>query len=100
VASLFPGWVHIPLGRILRMLAEVRGGVPPAYVSSGLIKQPLTPDDLLAMHGLISAGEMVATDVCLHVMVCSMLQFPEADGFIVDGFPRDASQAKEFEEKV
>jgi adenylate kinase family enzyme len=82
------------------MLSEVRGTVPAAYIKSSFLKKPLTSDALVSMHDLISRGEMVSQDIVLHALICSMLQFPEAEGFLVDGFPRDVIQAREFENKV
>ena len=45
--------------------------------------------------GYISAGELVPDDVILDVVVPKILAAAEADGYVLDGFPRSIRQATE-----
>lgn len=80
------GWTHISLGKLLRAAAE-----PP---------DPRNIGEVNILRECISNGEMVPLDIVMKYVESHMGDNMEADGIILDGFPRDMTQATEFETKV
>lgn len=85
-ASKETGWVHISLGKLLRAAAE------PPDTRSG--------SDTTKIREHIASGEMVPLDIVMKVVESHMASNMNAIGVILDGFPRDMTQAAEFENKV
>ncbi|BES89274.1 Adenylate kinase [Nesidiocoris tenuis] len=79
------GWVHLSLGRLLRVASEPTD--PRQAADSGLIMA----------H--IAAGTLVPEAVVLPLVETQMTTNMNAQGIIMDGFPRDMEQVKDFEEK-
>ncbi|XP_017775811.1 PREDICTED: adenylate kinase isoenzyme 5 [Nicrophorus vespilloides] len=79
------GWTHISLGRLLRAAAE-----PP---------DPKPGSDPAKIRDCIAGGEMVPLDIIMKVVESHMASNMDAQGIILDGFPRDMAQATEFEAK-
>ncbi|CAH0557069.1 unnamed protein product [Brassicogethes aeneus] len=85
-ASKDTGWTHISLGKLMRAEAET----------------PVSPRQNPEIHKLrdsISNGEMVPLDIVMKYVETNMNQNVEAEGIILDGFPRDMTQTTEFESK-
>lgn len=79
-------WAHISLGKLLRAAAESS--------NSGQNKESALIRDR------ISAGEMVPLNIVMKTVESYMSANINAPGIILDGFPRDMTQAGEFEGKV
>ncbi|KAJ8920692.1 hypothetical protein NQ315_004831, partial [Exocentrus adspersus] len=79
------GWTHISLGKILRAAAE-----PP---------DPRHNSEVAKLRECISSGEMVPEDVVMKYVESHMAANMDKEGVILDGFPRDMSQAIQFENK-
>lgn len=80
------GWAHISVGKLLRAAAEPLN-------SRGNKEAALIRDR-------ITAGEMVPLNIVMKIVESHMTANIHAVGVILDGFPRDATQAGEFEMKV
>uniref|UniRef100_A0A7N4PZK3 Nucleoside-diphosphate kinase n=1 Tax=Sarcophilus harrisii TaxID=9305 RepID=A0A7N4PZK3_SARHA len=76
------GFCHVGLGELLREEANQ------ATVRGQLIRD------------IMLKGLLVPTGVILDMVSDNMLSRPESKGFLIDGFPRELSQAKEFERIV
>lgn len=72
-------------GRLLRTIAE---SDPKANTENHAIKVS------------ISAGEMVAKVSVDKLIENQLLQLSDREGILIDGYPRDMTQLKEFELKV
>nr|XP_012153720.1 PREDICTED: adenylate kinase isoenzyme 5 isoform X2 [Megachile rotundata] len=72
-----PGWVHINIGGMLRTMA---------------------PSNITINDAIVS-GEMVPQDIVMQVVEQQIMMNNDADGIIIDGYPRDLSQVQEFENK-
>lgn len=79
-------WAHISLGKLLRAASESRNSKQ--NKEAGLIKEK------------ISAGEMVPLNIVMKTVESHMAANINAPGIILDGFPRDMTQAGEFEARV
>lgn len=79
-------WAHISIGKLLRTAAESAN--PRQNKEAALIKDR------------ISAGEMVSLNIVMKTVESHMVANINAPGVILDGFPRDMTQAGEFEAKV
>ncbi|RZC14242.1 adenylate kinase isoenzyme 5, partial [Asbolus verrucosus] len=84
-ASRETGWTHISLGKLLRAAAE-----PP---------DPRHSSETAKIRDSISSGEMVPLDIVMKFVESHMASNITAPGIILDGFPRDMTQATEFEAK-
>ncbi|XP_036595808.1 adenylate kinase isoenzyme 1-like [Trichosurus vulpecula] len=76
------GFCHVGLGELLREEANqatVRGQ---------------------QIRDIMLKGLLVPTGVILDMVSDNILSRPESKGFLIDGFPRELSQAKEFERIV
>ncbi|XP_015835599.1 adenylate kinase isoenzyme 5 isoform X1 [Tribolium castaneum] len=78
-------WTHISLGKLLRAAAE-----PP---------DPRHNSETAKIRESISAGELVPLNVVMKFVESHMAANMAAPGIILDGFPRDMTQATEFEAK-
>ncbi|XP_051827722.1 adenylate kinase isoenzyme 1-like isoform X1 [Antechinus flavipes] len=76
------GFCHVGLGELLREEANQ------ATVRGQLIRD------------IMLKGLLVPTGVILDMVSDNMLSRPNSKGFLIDGFPRELSQAKEFERIV
>ncbi|XP_073987674.1 adenylate kinase isoenzyme 5 [Rhodnius prolixus] len=79
------GWVHLSVGRLLRVASEPTD--PRQAADSGLIMA----------H--IAAGNLVPQAVVLQLVETQMTTNMNAQGILMDGFPRDMEQVKDFEDK-
>eukprot|EP00069_Balaena_mysticetus_P010791 bmy_06918T0 len=52
------------------------------------------------IHDIMLQGLLVPTGVILDMISDHMLSCPDSRGFLIDGFPRELRQAKEFEHIV
>lgn len=73
------------MGRLVRTIAESD-------------PKPLTEN--FAVKQAISAGEMVSKQSIDKLIENQLLQLNDKKGIIIDGYPRDMNQVKEFEDKV
>lgn len=73
-----PGWVHLSVGKTLRTMATTNEGIKAAIVS----------------------GLMVPKDVVMQIIEQQVLLNRDADGIIIEGFPKDMDQVEAFENKV
>lgn len=80
------GWTHVSLGKLLRAAAEV----------------PLTKHsrETEVIRENIAAGEMAPLAIVMKFIEQQMVDNKDAEGIILDGFPRDMTQVTEFEAKV
>lgn len=74
--------VHLSAGELLRAFSELE-----AQESQDVAK-------------LIQAGSLVPQEVILKVMQEEVKKNSEADGFVIDGFPRTVEQAESFVSEV
>ncbi len=72
-------WKHISTGDILR--AEVSG-----YTPLGL-----------KVKAMMEAGHLVPDELLIEIMESVFLKHQNADGFVLDGFPRTLNQAEELD---
>lgn len=79
-------WAHISLGKLLRTASETR-----------YLKQN---KEAALIRDRISSGEMVPLNIIMKIVETHMAANLNAPGIILDGFPRDMTQAGEFEAKV
>jgi adenylate kinase len=70
-------WKHISTGDILR--AEVRGGTPLG----------------LKVKAVMDAGHLVSDELLIEIMESVFVKHKDAEGFVLDGFPRTLNQAEE-----
>ncbi len=70
-------WKHISTGDILR--AEVRGGTPLG----------------LKVKAVMNAGHLVSDELLIEIMESVFVKHKDAEGFVLDGFPRTLNQAEE-----
>lgn len=80
----YPNWVSINIGDLLR--AEVDKGE--------------ADEKWKMVSDLMSKGELVPEEVVQSVLLKNMRNAPKAQGFIIQGFPRDMEQAKEYDKVV
>ncbi|XP_037361101.1 adenylate kinase isoenzyme 1 [Talpa occidentalis] len=76
------GFCHVGLGQLLRQEAQ-----------QGTRRGQKIRDIMLQ-------GLLVPTGIILDMISDNMLSYPESPGFLIDGFPRELRQAKEFERIV
>lgn len=76
------GYTHLSTGDLLR--EEVQSDSPR---SKELIQ-------------IMQKGELIPTRVILELLRVAMVNIPNTKGFIVDGFPREIEQGKEFENEI
>lgn len=60
--------------------------------------KPLTEN--FAIKEAITAGEMVVKESLDKIIHTNIMQLANKKGIIIDGFPRDMSQIRDFYEKV
>ena len=48
----------------------------------------------------MSRGELVPDEVTIDIILDKVMSVPDEDGFVLDGFPRNANQAQALEEKL
>ncbi|KAJ6645882.1 Adenylate kinase isoenzyme 5 [Pseudolycoriella hygida] len=82
--ALNPGWGHFSIGRLVRSIAE---SDPRANTENHSIKEA------------IAAGEMVAKKSIDKLIENQLLLLSDKKGIIIDGYPRDMNQVKDFEVK-
>nr|CAI5822506.1 unnamed protein product [Callosobruchus analis] len=88
VAARNIGWGHASLGRALR-----------EAVDTATPEQRRDPE-IKKIRECISNGEMVPKDVVMKFVNNLMNEHMDKEGVIIDGFPRDMDQARDFEAKV
>lgn len=76
------GYTHLSTGDLVR--AEVQSGSPR---SKELVQ-------------IMEKGELIPMRVILELLRVAMVNIPNTKGFIVDGFPRELEQGKEFENEI
>jgi Adenylate kinase and related kinases len=83
----YPNWTQISLGKLLRYFANIEDD------GEGLNSR---------IKSSVSAGDFVNRDVVLDIVYAEMkkTKYTEADGIVIDGFPREMSQLIDFENKV
>ncbi|XP_070176220.1 uncharacterized protein [Littorina saxatilis] len=81
----YPGWVTIAMGELLRQEIAQRGAADAKWKMVG---------------DLMSKGEMVPEDVVDTLLLTKMKASHNADGFIIQGFPRDMEQAHQYDKLV
>lgn len=79
------GWGHLSVGKILRAIADTD---PKANTENHRIKTA------------IIAGELVKRSSIAHILEAHLASLSDRKGIIIDGYPRDVQQVKDFEEKV
>ncbi|XP_062548204.1 uncharacterized protein LOC134213291 isoform X2 [Armigeres subalbatus] len=79
-----PGWGHFSVGRLLRAIAE---------------SDPRVGTDNYAVKEAITAGEMVPKKSLQQLIENQLAQLSDKRGVIIDGYPRDMRQVREFEQK-
>ncbi|XP_065199717.1 adenylate kinase isoenzyme 5 isoform X2 [Planococcus citri] len=84
VLRRLPGWSHISMGGVLRAMVNSRD---------------IPIEEAQRVRDTISAGEMVDKNVVNAVLDRAMLANINANGIIIDGFPRDLDELHDFEEK-
>ena len=52
------------------------------------------------MNEIMKEGKLVPQEIIIELLRDAMLENTSSAGFLVDGFPRDLGQAKQFEEQV
>ncbi|XP_008486197.2 adenylate kinase isoenzyme 1-like, partial [Diaphorina citri] len=82
----YPNWTQISLGKLLRYFANIEDD------GEGLNSR---------IKSSVSAGDFVNRDVVLDIVYAEMkkTKYTEADGIVIDGFPREMSQLIDFENK-
>lgn len=80
------GWAHVSVGGLLRAAAEA--------------PRPRGDKETALLRERIAAGEMAPLDMVMRVVESHVAADATAPGVILDGFPRDSTQAAEFEAKV
>ncbi|KAL8558593.1 hypothetical protein ACOMHN_046311 [Nucella lapillus] len=81
----YPGWVLMAMGELLRQEVSHRGTANAKWKMVG---------------DLMSDGEMVSEDLVDTLLLNQLKSSPGAQGFIIQGFPRDLAQAKQFDNLV
>ncbi|XP_039281014.1 adenylate kinase isoenzyme 1 isoform X2 [Nilaparvata lugens] len=77
------GFTHISTGDLLR--ADVQSG----------------SDRGKALNAIMTKGELVPTNVVLHLLAEKMISLVSSSkGFLIDGYPRELEQGKQFEETI
>nr|XP_044991060.1 adenylate kinase isoenzyme 1 isoform X1 [Jaculus jaculus] len=76
------GFYHVGLGHLLRQEAQK------------------STQRSLQIRDIIGQGLLVPTGLILDMISDIMLSHPKSPGFLIDGFPREVGQAKEFERIV
>lgn len=71
-------WMHLSMGSLLVTLSASNSSVRSALV----------------------AGELVSSDLVMQLLEQQILQNRDANGIVVEGFPRNLNQARDFENKV
>ncbi|XP_021702934.1 uncharacterized protein LOC5571857 isoform X3 [Aedes aegypti] len=79
-----PGWGHFSVGRLLRAIAE---------------SDPRVGTDNYAVKEAITAGEMVPKKSIEQLIENQLAQLSDKRGVIIDGYPRDMKQVRDFEQK-
>ncbi|XP_033225920.1 adenylate kinase isoenzyme 5 [Belonocnema kinseyi] len=72
-----PGWVQVSIGELLRSMA---------------------PSNIIVNDAIV-AGESVPQDIVMQIVEQQVLLNRDAEGIIIDGFPKDLHQIDEFENK-
>ncbi|KAL1458524.1 hypothetical protein WDU94_008666 [Cyamophila willieti] len=82
----YPNWTQLSLGKLLRYFANIEDN------GDGLNSR---------IKSSVSAGDFVSRDVVLDIIYEEMkkTKYMEADGIVMDGFPREMSQLIDFENK-
>lgn len=83
--ALNPGWAHLSLGKILRAIAD---------------SEPKANTDNHKIKTSIVAGELVKRSLIANLLEAHLALFADKKGIVIDGYPRDAQQVRDFEEKV
>lgn len=83
--ALNPGWAHLSLGKILRAIAD---------------SEPKANTDNHKIKTAIVAGELVKRSLIANLLEAHLAFFADKKGIVIDGYPRDAQQVKDFEDKV
>lgn len=76
---------HFSIGRLARSIAE---SDPKANTENHAVKQAIT------------AGEMVPKKSIDKLIENQLIQLSDRKGILIDGYPRDINQVKDFEDKV
>ncbi|KAH9498983.1 Adenylate kinase isoenzyme 5 [Bulinus truncatus] len=84
LVSQHPGWVNINLG--LKLITEINNRDADEKWST--------------VKNLIVNGELAPEDVTLSILHEALKQNTQAEGFIIQGFPRDKDQARAFETNI
>ncbi|XP_054283474.1 uncharacterized protein LOC129000537 [Macrosteles quadrilineatus] len=79
------GWVSLSVGRMLRAAADVQEG-------------PVA-SDTQEIRKAIVAGDLVTQDPVLQLVETHLNTNMNAQGILIDGFPRDIDQVRYFEDK-
>ncbi|XP_076455411.1 adenylate kinase isoenzyme 5-like [Babylonia areolata] len=79
------GWVMVPVGELLREEVRDKGTASSKWKMVG---------------DLMSDGEMAPEDVVETVLLTKIKSSPRAEGFIIQGFPRDMDQVTNFDSLV
>ncbi|XP_055589082.1 adenylate kinase isoenzyme 5 [Uranotaenia lowii] len=79
-----PGWGHFSVGRLLRATAD---------------SDPRIGTENFAVKEAITAGEMVPKKSLEKLLENQLGQLADRKGVIIDGYPRDMEQVREFERK-
>ncbi|XP_022903561.1 adenylate kinase isoenzyme 5 [Onthophagus taurus] len=80
------GWMHVSMGKLLRIAAEDSD-------------KKVGGSEARTIKESISNGDLVPNDIVMRMVESHVLGNVGAEGVIVDGFPRDLTQATEFEAK-
>ncbi|CAL1536703.1 unnamed protein product [Lymnaea stagnalis] len=80
----YPGWVNVNLGQLL--ISE--------------IKNKAADEQWKDIEDLVVNGELATEEVTLAILHDTLKKNIHANGFIIQGFPRDMEQAQEFEKKI
>ena len=84
IAKKYEGFVHLSMGDLLKAKLESQPGEEPWSAALERMK----------------VGELVPMGLCRSLMHAAIHEHPEAWGFVLEGYPRTAEQAKDFEANV
>ncbi|XP_065068415.1 adenylate kinase isoenzyme 5-like [Rhopilema esculentum] len=76
------GFTHLSAGDLLRK--EIERGTERGSMIAEIIKE----------------GQLVPQEITIELLENAMMEEQDAKGFLIDGFPREISQGKQFEEQV
>lgn len=77
------GYAHFSTGELLRDAAK--------HGTSDVAKK---------IAAIIKAGDIVPSEITVELLAQSMKEKPNPNGYLIDGFPRKADQAKMFEDDI